>query len=180
MPDYNPALLQMLIGDVDRANSAQAKGDVLAELIKHVFAMVPGVGFAAEKVKNRFQSQEVDIAFWNDQHPHGLKQFEAQLLIECKNWSAPVTAMEVCWFLCKLERRALEFGVLVALHGITGAGTEDWTAAHEIAGYYQSKGIRLAVLTRRELEALRSTDDLVNLLKAKLNALVVGQRLHAG
>jgi hypothetical protein len=52
----------------------------------------------ARDKKNAFRTEEIDVAFWNEQEPDGLKAFDETILTECKNWSKPVGSMEVNWF----------------------------------------------------------------------------------
>jgi hypothetical protein len=180
MPAYDPERLRTLLVQVDdAAATTQEKGKALEDITEYLFALIPGVRATARDALNEFHSEEIDIGFWNDERSDGLRQFPAQFLVECKNWQSPVGSLGVCWFLVKLERRSLKFGVLVALKGISGGASPDLKAAHEIAAYFLTKGIQLIVLTRNEIGRLKSTEELVNLLKEKLVQLVTVRRLHA-
>ena len=88
----------------------------------YLFETIPGLSISQRNVKNVFATEEIDIAFWNEHHPSGLRsiEFGSVILVECKNWSKPVGSLEVSWFLAKLQNRARNFGVLIAASGITG------------------------------------------------------------
>src|SRR3954454_13240804 len=90
---------------VDTAKTNHAKGRAFEDLIAWLFEQVPGVVVTARDELSAAGDQEVDVAFWNDQHPDGLRQFDPIILVECKNWSSAVSAHEVGWFLHKLRER---------------------------------------------------------------------------
>jgi len=91
-------------------------------------------------------------------------------LIEAKNHATAVSSKDVGWFIAKLEKRGLEFGILVAYNGITGS---DRRAAWSEVAIALSKGIRLVVLTESEIRGLRDDDDLVSLMQKKICELVL-------
>jgi hypothetical protein len=104
--------------------------------------------------------------------PRGLIVPAGPILIECKNWSVAVGTAEVVYFDRKLEDRGLTLGILVALNGITGDSATR-TAAHSIiAGALRAKR-QMIVLSRREIEAIVHSDQLVRLIKEKLCDLAV-------
>lgn len=96
------------------------------------------------------------------------------MLIECKNWSKPVSSMEVAWFIMKVWGRGQRFGILVAANGITG-NARDLNRARQLIARALSQGTSILVITRSEILALANSDDLVRLLKTKLTQLVVHQ-----
>jgi hypothetical protein len=63
-------------------------------------------------------------------------------------------------------------GIFVAAAGITG-NPAALTAAHEVLSRALANGREIIVLTRREIEGLADTDDLVLLLKRKRAQLAV-------
>jgi hypothetical protein len=148
------------------------KGKALEDLTCYLFEKIPGVSLSQRNVLNRFDSEELDVAFWNEQYPRGLKSFNAIILVECKNWSTPVGSSELTSFIAKIENRALDFGILIAASGITGRAN-DSRQAHQIASMALARGVRLVVITRTEIEALRTSEELVTKIKKKLCQLVV-------
>ncbi len=148
------------------------KGRSLEGLLCYIFGKVPGVVITHRDQLNTFHSEEIDIALWNDRVAGSLDFLPNIILVEAKNWSSPVSSAEVAWFDRKLMNRGLDFGVLVALNGVTG-NAKDRTAAHEIIAASLREQRRLVVLTRDDLVTLRCTDDLVALVKRKLCELAV-------
>ena len=134
----------------------------------------------ARNTLNAFQAEEIDVAFWNEGDPAGLRMFDHILLVECKNWTAPAGYPELAVFNDKLTSRGLPMGIFVAAAGITGTPAA-LTAAHEVLARALSQGREIIVLTRREIEELADTADLVLLLKRKRAQLAVsGNHLRAG
>ena len=98
------------------------------------------------------------------------------ILVECKNWSKPVSSEEVNWFDSKLKRRGQSFGILIAANGITG-NSQNVESAHEIIRVALSEGRQLVVITQTEIKTLQTTQDLVSLIQEKLCELVVSGTL---
>jgi len=109
---------------------------------------------------NTFESEEIDVAFWNRMDVGGFYFLPNIILVECKNWSQPVGSEEVSWFDSKLKRRGQPFGMLIAANGITG-NSQRIEAAHEIIQVALSEGRPLIVITRAEIENLRVTEELM-------------------
>jgi hypothetical protein len=172
MPDYSRAKIRQFLDEADQAATSAAKGKWFEELVCYVFGEIPGLGNLQRNRKNAFDSEEIDVAFWNDQHEDGLRSFDEVLLIECKNGSKPIGSIEVNWFLTKIENRGLNFGILVAALGITG-DAESGKEAHDLVSKALAKKIRLIVITRAEIDALASTAELVVLIQEKVCQLVV-------
>jgi len=148
------------------------QGRALEDLICYVMALVPGVAITHRNELNAFETEEIDVALWNDGAGGGLFFLPNIILVECKNWSNPVGSAEVNWFDAKLRNRGLPFGILVATRGITGQAA-DLTAAHAVVAAALREGRRLVVLTTDELVATTRTEDLVLLIKRKLCDLAV-------
>lgn len=150
---------------------------LLIELKHHVNEQSAGVSVTARNEMNAFDAEEIDIAFWNEGAPNGLRLFDHLLLVECKNWSAPVGYPELAVFYDKLQSRGRPIGILVAARGITGDRMLR-TAAHEVLVRALANGREILVLTRREIERVRSTDELIELLKRKRAQLTVSATIY--
>jgi len=137
-----------------------------------VFETVPGIVITERNTFDPFHSEEIDVAFWNDKSRQGLPFLPQILLIECKNWTTPVSSQDVAWFDTKIRHRGQSFGILVAIHGVTGR-TPEKTAAHQIIAKALSEQRQLVVVTGEELLKLRDSNDLSKLIKSKLCRLVV-------
>jgi Restriction endonuclease len=160
----------------DTATTRPAKGKALEDLVCYLFGCVPGISVTKRNAVNVFTSEEIDVAFWNDQAGRGFYFLPWTILVECKNWSSAVGAAEVGWFDSKLKRRGLEFGVLVSANGITGT-PDDISAAHEIIRNSLSEGRKMVVITRTEIESLGESSELVKMVKEKLCELAVSGTL---
>jgi hypothetical protein len=169
---------------VDRANvehflevgangaTTAEQGRALEDLVCYVFALIPGISITRRNELNAFNTQEIDVALWNDTHAEGLFFLPNIILVECKNWANRVSSAEVSWFDTKLRNRGLNFGILVATNGITG-DANDLTAAHNIVASALREGRRLVLIRREELMALTDSSELVVLIKEKLCDLAV-------
>jgi len=155
----------------DIATTTKAKGDALEEAICYVFGQVPGVAVTSRNRKNPAGTEEIDIGFWNDRTSTGFSFHPSLLLVECKNWSVSVGSEQVSWFDAKLRSRSLKVGFLVASAGVTG-DMENKREAYSIIARALTEGRRITVITRTELLKLRSTAELVKLVKEKLCKLV--------
>lgn len=161
-----------LLADGDAATTTTARGRALEELIVYIFEQVPGVSVTARNALNAFGAEEIDVAFWNEGDPAGLRMFDHILLVECKNWTAPAGYPELAVFNDKLTSRGRPMGIFVAAAGITGDPVK-LTAAHEVLARALAQGREIIVMTRQEIENLADTDDLVLLLKRKRAQLAV-------
>jgi hypothetical protein len=156
-------------GDVEGATN-KAKGRALENAIRYVFEQIPGVSCLMQDQRNSFQSEEIDLVFANLRHDEGLARFDTEVLVEAKNWKAPVGAEEINWFATKLRRRNRRIGVLVAAQGVTG-DDELRTAARFELGMALGEGCEVVVLRRDELEAVPSGERLAELLLKKRDHL---------
>ncbi|MFC9105536.1 restriction endonuclease [Streptomyces rochei] len=161
----------------DTAVSNAARGKAFEDLLTYLFELVPGISVTLRNQLDYFSSEEIDIAFWNEGDPKGLRQFDKIILVECKNWSKPVGAAEVTLFSSKLEGRGRPLGILVAAAGITGEAV-DRSAAHQILARALGQKREILVVTRSEIEQLSDTDDLVRLLKQKRLQLAVSGTIY--
>jgi hypothetical protein len=161
---------------VDQATTNDVRGKALEDLACYLFGLVPGVSITERNPFNAFATEEIDVAVWNEQDPAGLKSFNSVILVECKSWSKPVGSDQVAWFLTKIENRGLDFGILLAMSGVTGDARDKGQAHYEVAMALPKK-IRIVVITRAEIEALATTEELVNQIRRKVCQLAVAGTL---
>jgi Restriction endonuclease len=176
MPAYEKAVIQGHLVAADGAATNDAKGKALEDLACYLFGQIPGVSITERNPLNAFATEEIDVALWNEQDPAGLKSFNAVILVECKFWSKPVGSEQVGWFLKKIENRGLDFGILLAMRGVTGDPQDRGQAHYEVAMVLPKK-IRLIVITRAEIEALSTTEELVTQIRRKACQLAVAGTL---
>lgn len=167
-----PSRIQGLFETGDLAATTTEQGRALEDLICYVFERVPGIEVARRNILNTFETEEIDVAFWNNRQRNGLYFLPNIILVECKNWSRPIGSQEVAYFVQRLQNRGRDHGILVAANGITGS-SEDRDRAHYEIAMALGRGFHILVLTRAEIETLTDTTQLVSLLKEKLCELAV-------
>jgi Restriction endonuclease len=172
MAKISKATVSKILKRADAAKTMPAKGKAFEDLACYIFCKIPGITCTKRNTLNPFVSEEIDVGFWNERELSRLGFLPYVILVECKNWSNPVGCPEVDWFISKLRRRSLDFGLLMAANGITGDKT-DIQAAQEIVRSALNDGIRIAVITRAEIERLQTSENLVTLVKEKLCELAV-------
>ncbi len=177
MTAINRGQVAALLAAGDAATTTTARGRALEDLIVYLFELIPGITVSARNEMNAFQAEEIDVAFWNEQDPTGLRLFDHLILVECKNWSTPAGYPELAVFYDKLRSRGRQFGILVAALGITG-NPAGLTAAHSVIARALAEGCELVVITRQEIEKLADTDELVQLMKRKRAQLLVSQTIY--
>jgi hypothetical protein len=172
MAAIDQATVQAFINAGTNAPDTTTQGRALEDLICYVFEQVPGIAITRRNTTNVFNTEEVDVAFFNDSVADGLPFLPDVILVEAKNWSNRVGSDEVAWFETKIRHRGLSLGILVTTLGITGDAVQ-LTAAHSIVSGALKEQRRLIVITTAEIQALADTDGLVKLLKIKLCDLAV-------
>lgn len=154
------------------AESTQQQGRAHEELAVHLFESVPGCR-VERNVMNDFRTEEVDIAVGNDGLPDGIPGLASVILVECKDWSRPVSSQAVGYFINKLANRSVELGILIATNGIAGQEERRNSVALGIGAL--ARGIKLLVITNEDILALNATVGFIDLLKRRyLNAVAAG------
>jgi len=154
----------------DNGATNVVRGQALEDLICYLFGKIPGFKVSARDHLDYAISQEIDIAIWNDR----LIFLPSVILIECKNWSSPMSSSEVRDFESKLRDRGLDFGIIVALRGITGNPTERTSAHNVIAGALRDRR-KMIVFTRDDIVHTISSSYIVETIKTKLTELAVNR-----
>lgn len=164
--------LSRLLKKADKAVTNDAKGKALEDAVEAAFCAVSGITLQARDKDNSYQSEEIDLAFWNEKEAKGLHFLPNILLVEAKNWSKPAGAKEVAWFVEKLRDRCLDFGIFVAAEGVTG-DPKGITAARDKIRTALKDGIKVIVMKKQDIMAFKAPGDLVSFLKTKMCELVV-------
>jgi hypothetical protein len=167
MPAIDQAVVQAFVNAGQNGATTTEKGRALEDLIAYVFEQVPGIAITRRNQMNVFNTEEVDVAFFNDGARGGFPFLPDLILVEAKNWSNRVGSHEVAWFDTKVRNRGLPLGILVTTLGVTG-DADDLTAAHHTVAMALREHRKLIVITTDELLALTDTDELVVLMKTKL------------
>jgi len=149
------------------APNTTAQGKAFENLICYMFAKIPGVSVREKNIFNLRRTQEIDIAFWNNQSKNGLPFLPPILIFECKNWSSPAQSSDITWFIEKLRERGVSTGVFVAKSGIRG-NLENSTGAYDTIIRTRRDGIQIYVITGDELSIISNSDELIDLFKEKV------------
>ena len=123
------------VGTLKKADAAATndeKGKIFEDLMEYLFSKVPGVPQVRRNTTSVFRSEELDLVVWNDNHPKGLVSLNTWIPVECKTSGQAIGSHELQVFIAKVERRSLDFGIMVAWHGITG-DAKNLTGAHDHA-----------------------------------------------
>ena len=172
MAKYSSHTVNGLLAMCNNGATTAVRGKAFEDLISYLFDRIPGVEITQRNALNAFNTEEVDIAIWNNRKSTGLYFLPHIVLIECKNWSSPVSSIEVNWFATKLESRGRDFGILIANNGITG-DPADLTVAHAVLARHLERGRQIIVINTMEIQGLRETKDVVKIIKEKLCVLAV-------
>lgn len=157
---------------VKNAVTTTDKGTTLEDLLAWFFPQFDGITVEARNVMSG--SQELDLVLLNDMVSPVFKSWSQEILVEAKNWSTPVDAQAVSWFITKLRDRGIKFGILVARNGITGTTWGHHGGVDVVTGCLK-EGIRPIVITLAQLEGLTSHDDFYKLLRSRQGQLMVGR-----
>ena len=164
---FDTAAVAVLLDRVAQTGLPVAqRGKALEDLAVVLFDSVPGVSTFATNSLDVFKSQEIDVVLANDKLESGFLSLGRELLVECKNWAAPVGALEIAWFYTKLRTRGLQNGLLLAANGITGSG-HSRTSANAVLAHALSEQIRIIVLTLDDIRSMCNAQDLVTLCRQR-------------
>lgn len=156
----------------------QEKGKRLETLIATIFSDVDGLHFQGANLKNFYQTEEIDLLFWNDQERQSVHFLDCPLIVECKSSTVPLSGRDLRYFTTTLGDKGRRNGVLVALSGVAG-NEKAATAGFFHMTVAMTTGVSLLLVTRDDLLSLTSGQDLVALLRRRLLALVTSQVLEA-
>ena len=163
-----------LINNVDNAANSHEKGSSFELLSLYMFEHLLGVEVTEHDI--RMPSEEIDIILWNAQTEEVLRPWDPVILIECKNWNAPVGAAVLDNFVNKVRRRSLTTGIFIAANGVTGGfvrGDGNEPGAVGILTSALQDGIRVIVITLDDIRAITSLDDIRTLIKKRYCGLYV-------
>lgn len=150
---FDPVIYQDHLARVAAAQTANEKGQAFEGLTEYLFSMLDGIEITYRDA--RMASEEIDLVLWNAQIEAVLKPWDDVILVECKNWSAPIGAAVLDAFVAKLRRRSRTTGILVAANGVTGGfvnGNGNEIGAVGIVTTALQEGIRVIVIPQRRRE----------------------------
>lgn len=158
-----PDEIKRLFDEAQSAGDTDSQGKAYEELAAYLFISIPGCS-VKRNITSFFGSEQIDIGVGNAKHEDGLALFPNVIIVECKNWSRHVDSSTVGYFINILRNRSVEVGILIAAKGITGNSAERTNAYSLGPPAMADKGIRLLVISDKDILALTCTEDLVELL----------------
>jgi len=170
---FDLATYQGLLADVDAAATPTQKGDRFEAVCTYLFSELSGVSIEARDAV--MASEEIDIVLWNAQTEEVFRPFDNTILIECKNWSAPVGAPSFDSFISKLRRRTLKTGIFIAANGVSGdfLNGNAGNGAIDIIKAALNEGIRVIIINRADLNLIVTLDDFRTLIKKRYCGLFI-------
>lgn len=173
MPAIDHVAVAAMLSAGDAGNTA-IKGEALESVVSGTFCLLEGVGVIKRNMLDNAGSMEIDILLYNQRHPAGLPFLPSHLIIECKNWAAPVDSATLTVFTGKLHKCRVDFGILVAANGVTGNRDDRTRAQAHLRSVFDREGLKVMVITRPEIEHLRDTDDLGAMMREKYGDCIMG------
>lgn len=159
----------------DRADdlelSDQERGAAYEDYAEIGLAAIPGIEVVARDEMDEFGAQEIDLLLANHRHADGLDGLDQFILVECKNWQAPVGAVEIQSFVDKLRSRGLRHGILIAVRGITG-DQEPLRAANNGLARALEDERHILVIEKQEIDELETGEELAALIKVRQIGLI--------
>jgi hypothetical protein len=148
----------------------QNKGALLESLAVYTLLLIPGIDLVGRNVRTSTGELDAVLAASPSAVAELWPGFPETFAIECKNWQAPVSALQIRDFKGKLDDLGLRLGVIFCRAGPTGSRHRDATA---LLRDYRQNGQHILAITSDDLRlALRSLSP-VALLRQAYRSLVV-------
>lgn len=147
------------------SGTVQARGRAFEDLLIYLFSKIRGISHSTRNTHNLFNSEEIDVAFFNNQED--LFFIDFFVLVECKNWSRPVGSSVVVDFIDKLRARKLKYGILFAANGVTG-DPADLTSAHHKMARALEEGITVIVIKQSDIQNVTNGLEIVEVIRSRL------------
>ena len=172
LPHYQNLLLQ-----VQNAQTAHQKGQTFETLSEYLLNSLDGVEVRERDIQMPYE--EIDLLLWNARTEEVLQPWDHVVLVECKNWSAPVGAAVLDNFLQKLRRNRITTGIFIAANGVTGdflnGNNVHRGAIALLRDALMLDGMRIVVFRWVDLQAIQSVSDIRELIKKRYCALYMNR-----
>ena len=169
MSRLSMAKIKRAFREGDAATTTTARGRALENLLVYLFCKISGVRLIQRNALTADMSGEIDLVFWNDKSV--LDLLPNVLMFECKNWDGRVDSAAVSFFVAKAVARHLPHAFLIAANGITGDRDQLRSAHAHLHNALVVNDCKIVVLDRAEILALRSTDQLIQLIIDKISEI---------
>ncbi len=178
MANYSQPKIVRLLNESDTTTNTAVKGAKLEELVRYLFDKVPKVSFYAANALDGVRAHELDVIFTNDVRNSPLYFLDFTIITECKNTANRTSSAQVGWFVRKLQDRGVTTGILISLSGITGVVDGASNAHSEILNALVRDGIRILVIKRDDILALKTSHNLVALIQRKILRLTIERTIE--
>jgi len=155
------------LAEGDATDKTEVQGAALEDVVSWTFCSLPGVRVLKHDFIDAAGSSEIDLLLYNDPRSSPVPFLSEYLMIECKNWKAPVNSATVRDFIGKVRKSRLEVGILVAASGVTGDANDQTAANDDIKQVFDADGIRILVIKRADLERFRSLEAFLQFLQER-------------
>ncbi|WP_379090627.1 restriction endonuclease [Pedobacter sp. UC225_65] len=170
MKEYSPEIIMNVLESSSTMIPIN-KGRALEGLAGYLFAQIEGFEEYGRNIVNSSRSSELDLVFSTNRHLSGLDFLDPVLFVECKNTNASSDSADVSRFAGKIKRAGLSVGVLITSSGITG--TDGWSAHREVQEQLLMHGVKVLVVTGKDISGMKNTEQFKQMLKEKFMQLVV-------
>jgi hypothetical protein len=168
---YKRIAKRLAEGDV--AKTTLAKGAALEDVVSWTFCALPGLRVLKRDFKDAAGGSEIDLLLYNDPRTTPIPFLSEYLMIECKNWKAPVDSATVRDFIGKLRASRLKVGILVAASGVTGDAHDQTASNDSIRLAFDAEGIRIIVIKRKEIEGFRSLEAFLQFIQERYGEVIL-------
>lgn len=114
-----------LLADLSKEGDPQRKGHLLEDICCQIFTLISGLTIESTRLNNK--DEELDIVLRNNiKRPFFISLGSPIILVECKNWSRPVSASVLRDFESKVRNHSnlCHIGIFVALNGFASTDRE--------------------------------------------------------
>ena len=145
----SPSLLKEFAETLEKTLAAETnkeKKDSLERLAEILVNMIEGLEVIDKDVNTK--TEEIDHLVKNESKDQFWQRLPSPFLIECKNWSNPVSAKEIRDFDGKMDE--ITFRIMIAINGITGRSERE--DAKGVIRDARKKGRHIVVLDKEDLK----------------------------
>lgn len=110
---------------IDNADTSQERGDAFEEFAGVLMEAMPFIRVRERNLRSRTNELDLVVEYTGADETKIFDKVSSDFLIECKHWSEPVGSDPVGNFIQKMSKLSVDFGIMFARNGITGAEETD-------------------------------------------------------
>ncbi|RPI14272.1 MAG: hypothetical protein EHM58_16805 [Ignavibacteriae bacterium] len=174
MGRFNRNRITDFLNRSDNAQTADTKGEIFEDLVIYLFTRCQGVRLIERNILDDTGAREYDVALGNNRVLSPFDYLDPIIICECKNEAHAIGSDNVRDFHQKLRTSGANIGIIISSNGVSGqARGNNRQATTAIIDALTMDKIKIIVITRAEILALRTTDDLSNLIWEKYSKLIL-------